>query len=144
VSTAELYYKINISENCPGGIEIPIGINITYNGFAFLTDTFSIVVTDPGSIVENKNLPAKFALLQNYPNPFNTSTTISYQLPESSKVELVIYTLTGQKLTTLVSERQPAGTYRVEWDATAFESGVYYYKIKAGDNVQMKKLILLK
>jgi len=65
-------------------------------------------------------------------------------LPYSSEAALEIYTLSGKKLTTLVSKQQAAGTYQVEWDASAYESGVYYYKLSAGDYIQAKKLILLK
>lgn len=86
----------------------------------------------------------KEALFQNYPNPFNKKTTFSYQLTIRSNVKLEIFTLTGQKLTTLVSSQQPAGIYNVEWDASDYESGVYIYRLSASDYVQMKKMILLR
>jgi len=93
---------------------------------------------------ELQNTPKSFSLSQNYPNPFNPETIISYQLPRISKVELNIYNLLGQKLVTLVSETQNAGSYQVEWNATSFASGIYYYRIKAGEFVVAKKMILLK
>lgn len=142
--TAELPFRINISEDCPYGTEIPIVVSISSNDFVFWKDTFSLVVPFPVSIDENKNIPTEFRLHQNYPNPFNVGTIISYQLPESSKVELNIYTLTGKKVTTLVSKQQPAGIYKYEWDASSIKSGVYYYKLTTGDFVKMKKLILIK
>jgi hypothetical protein len=84
-------------------------------------------------------------LHQNYPNPFNPTTTISYQLPVSSNVELTIYSMAGQMVTRLVSEQQAEGRYQYEWDAGDMASGVYFYRIMAGQQfVQMKKLILLK
>jgi hypothetical protein len=91
------------------------------------------------------NFPTSFALLQNYPNPFNPKTTIEYQLPQASHVDLSIYNISGQKLATIVSERQTKGNHKVEWDATEFASGVYLYKIETNKgHIQTMKLILLK
>jgi len=90
-------------------------------------------------------IPDKFSLEQNYPNPFNPTTMISYQLAMSSDVELSIYNMLGQKVATLVSKKQPAGNYDVEWDATGFASGVYLYKLETGQGYEKtKKLILIK
>jgi len=93
-------------------------------------------------------IPKKFALYQNYPNPFNPKTVISYQLPKISIVELYIYNILGQKVAELVSEKQPAGMYKVEWGATGFASGVYLYRLSAQGEThnfsQSRKLILLK
>ena len=91
-----------------------------------------------------QNNPIDFSLMQNYPNPFNPTTIISYQLPQQSHVELTIYNMTGQKITTVVSERQSAGSYQYEWDAEHVTSGVYLYRIAAGKFVETKKLVLLK
>jgi len=85
-----------------------------------------------------------FALKQNYPNPFNPKTVISYQLPMNSEVELSIYNIFGQRVTRLVYEKQPAGFYKVEWDASNFATGVYYYKITAGEYMKTRKLLFLK
>jgi len=98
---------------------------------------------------ENK-IPLRFSLSQNYPNPFNPTTAISYQLPVVSEVELNIYNILGQKVATLVSKKQPAGTYKVEWDAApasggqGVASGVYLYRITAGKFIETKKLVLLR
>ncbi len=89
-------------------------------------------------------LPTEFKLLQNYPNPFNPSTTISYQLPKSSKVNLSVYNVIGQLVETLVSERQDAGFYSVLWNTTGVPSGVYFYKIDAGEYMETKKSLILK
>ena len=94
-----------------------------------------------------KLLPQKFALYQNYPNPFNPKTSISWQLPVSSRVDLSIYNILGQKVCTLVSEKQKAGIYKVEWDATGFSSGIYIYQLRTKgqqNTVFTKKLVLLK
>ncbi len=90
------------------------------------------------------HIPQTFKLSQNYPNPFNPTTAIGYQLSAVSDVELSVYNLLGQKVVTLVSERQAAGYYKVEWDASGFASGVYYYRIEAGEFVDVKKMILLR
>jgi hypothetical protein len=98
---------------------------------------------------KNNNLPAEYTLSQNYPNPFNPSTTINYQLPTASKVELSVYNLLGQKTATLVSGKQPAGYYRILWDGKnefgrTVASGVYFYKIEAGSYVKVCKMLFLK
>ena len=85
-----------------------------------------------------------FTLYQNYPNPFNPKTVISYALPVTCHLDLSIYNLLGQKVATLVNKKQPAGGYKVEWDATDFSSGVYIYQIRAGEYNEVKKMILLK
>jgi flagellar hook assembly protein FlgD len=80
----------------------------------------------------------------NYPNPFNPNTVINYELPTTNIVELSIYNLLGQKVATLVSERKAAGDHQVEWDATGFSSGIYYYQIRAGEFQAVRKMILLR
>jgi len=89
-------------------------------------------------------LPASFALSQNYPNPFNPSTVISYQLPVTSQISLKVYDVLGREVATLVSERKAAGNYSVTFDASKFSSGVYFYKLQAGNFVQTKKMLLVK
>ena len=94
-------------------------------------------------------LPEAFALDQNYPNPFNPTTVISYQLSVFSDVRLEIYNLLGEKITTLVDARQNAGQYRLQWNGRdqvgrRASSGVYLYRLSAGDFVQTRKMILLK
>ncbi len=98
-------------------------------------------------------VPSQTTLYQNYPNPFNPTTTIGYSLkgPLSgrlsafSHVELAVYNLLGQKVATLISEKQSAGKHSVVWNATGFASGVYYYKLETSDGfVQTRKLLLLK
>ena len=84
-----------------------------------------------------------FSLQQNYPNPFNPGTVIRWQLAVSSDVELSVYNLLGQKVTTLVSEKQQAGYHKVEWDAGQMASGVYYYLINAGEFQDVRKMVLL-
>jgi hypothetical protein len=89
-------------------------------------------------------LPTVTELYQNYPNPFNASTTIDYQLPAISHVKLDIYNLLGQKLVTLVDERQEAGSKSVIWDASEVSSGLYFYKLTAGDFTETRRMMLVK
>jgi predicted GH43/DUF377 family glycosyl hydrolase len=90
-------------------------------------------------------IPTKFELKQNYPNPFNPITMINYQLPITNHIQLSIYNLLGQKVVTLVSEKQKAGYHQVEWDASGFASGVYYYQLWTDSGIiQTKKLVLLR
>ena len=88
--------------------------------------------------------PMQFYLSQNYPNPFNPKTFISYQLPVSSEVILVIYDELGNEITTLVNENKSVGSYSVEFDASSLSNGVYFYRLQAGSFVQTRKMILLK
>jgi ligand-binding sensor domain-containing protein len=88
--------------------------------------------------------PVTYALQQNYPNPFNPTTVISYQLPAVSDVRLVVYDLLGQEVSTLVNERKAPGRYGVKFDATGLSSGVYFYRLQAGDFVQTRKFLLLR
>ena len=97
----------------------------------------------------SNNTPRAFALEQNYPNPFNPTTSINYTLQQKSRVELVVYNLLGKKIATLVNTDQNAGSFQVTWDGTDMfgnqaASGVYFYKILAGDFVDMKKMILIR
>ena len=92
-----------------------------------------------------ERLPTEFKLNKNYPNPFNPVTVISYQLPVISNVDLKIFNLLGQQVATLVSEKQPAGEYKVEWKANGFASGVYYYRLKTDEGfVKTRKLVVIK
>ena len=93
---------------------------------------------------KNKILPVKYGLSQNYPNPFNPTTVISWQLPVSSKVKLEIFNLMGQKISTLLSASLLSGFHSVEWDASNLASGIYLYRLQAGEYVETRKMILLK
>jgi hypothetical protein len=112
----------------------------------------------PTQIRTQLPVPVTGCLSHNYPNPFNQKTIINYQLPINSYqssvvsysspdniwVELSIYNMLGQEVATLVSEKQPAGNYAVEWDASEFSSGVYFYRFEAGTYSETRKLLLIK
>jgi hypothetical protein len=125
----------------------------------FLNDNTGFLIGDQGMILKTTNgggnfvigiepgsnfVPHTFELFQNYPNPFNPVTSIGYQIPEPGQVKIVIFDVLGRELQTLVNEFKPAGRYDVHWDAAMFSSGVYFYKISAGDFTRSRKLILIK
>lgn len=90
-----------------------------------------------------------FALEQNYPNPFNPITTIKYSIPGNvvetlQATSLRIYDVLGKEVAVLVNQKQSAGNYEVKFDGTKLASGVYFYKLQAGDFISIKKLILMK
>lgn len=99
----------------------------------------------PTDIITGENETSEsFFLHHNYPNPFNPSTTISFSLSRKSIVSLDISDALGRKVAVLASEELPAGTYTRQWNAEGLASGVYYYRLTAGDLTQTKKLILLR
>ena len=93
---------------------------------------------------ERAGLPAEFALSQNYPNPFNPETVIEFALPQSGDVSLVVYNLRGEEVALLLSGTMPAGNHRISWDASRLASGIYLYRLVAGDFIETRKMVLLK
>ncbi len=91
-----------------------------------------------------KNLPANFILHQNYPNPFNPLTNISYQINQSTFVDISIYDINGNLVESLVRDSKNPGNFSVIWDANRFNSGIYFYKITAGEFSDTKKCLLVK
>ncbi len=89
-------------------------------------------------------LPESYTLKQNYPNPFNPVTQIRYELPESAQVRLEVYSITGQRVMSLVNERQSAGAHQVTFDATGLASGIYIYRIQAGSYVSSRQMTLIR
>jgi len=108
------------------------------------SDTIKVIVEAVVAVENDLRKPRAFRLAQNYPNPFNPKTIINYELPMSNYVNLSIYNLLGQKVATLVDKKQAAGRYQVLWDASGVASGVYLYRLNAGDFIETKKLILLR
>ena len=95
--------------------------------------------------IVGNHMPVESALLQNYPNPFNPLTVISWQLPVSGDVEIAVYNLLGQKVSTLILQKQEAGKHSVTWNASAFPSGVYLCVLRTGSGaVKTRKIVLLR
>ena len=117
----------------------------------FYFDDLRLVAAKPPpprtAVVENRGAtnPQTFTLSQNYPNPFNPETTIRFDLPQSQETELAIYNLAAQRVATLVQDHREAGSYSVRWDGVTdarleLASGVYFYRLTAGERVETRKL----
>lgn len=108
----------------------------------FDTASLPCVLTN---LTGNSNiLPQSISLKQNYPNPFNPTTKISFDIPKQDFVSLKVYDITGREVETLISRQLNAGTYLVDFDGSQLSSGVYFYKLQAGNFVEVKRMILLK
>jgi len=102
---------------------------------------------DPLTSVEDfslGNILTRFVLQQNYPNPFNPTTNMEFSIPSLEFVTLKVYNILGEEVATLVSEQLPAGNYKYDWDGGRLASGVYLYRIQAGEYFESKKMVLLK
>ncbi|HEX7071380.1 MAG TPA: T9SS type A sorting domain-containing protein, partial [Rhodothermales bacterium] len=124
-----------------------------------LEEGAQVSVTAQGQINENgvahmgeiaaREIPTEFELGSNYPNPFNPTTTFSYSLPETGKVTIQIFDITGRRVRVLVNEEKEAGIYKVQWDGrndagAQVASGMYLYQIRSGSFVDAKKMMLVK
>jgi hypothetical protein len=105
---------------------------------------FPITILAATNINDQPNQPDDFLLYQNYPNPFNPSTKISWQSSIGSRQTLKIYNVNGKEVETILDDYKPAGSYEVRFNAEGLPSGIYFYKLEAGDFSETKKMILLK
>jgi hypothetical protein len=142
------------------GIEHPLRVKVENISITLKDETGKEidVVLEPGEeiIIENNLInkllvlsgeivaPIEYALEQNYPNPFNPSTTIKFAVPKESNVNLSIYNVLGELVSTLVNEQMKAGYYEYELNSSSLASGVYLYRITADDFVETKKMVLLR
>jgi hypothetical protein len=94
--------------------------------------------------LKREELPGDYYVAQNFPNPFNPSTKIEYSVPKLSNVVIKVFDILGNEIETLVNEEKLAGTYEVEFSRISLPSGVYFYRLQAGDFVETKKMVLLK
>ncbi len=144
------YEGINVPVNYGIYSEQPMTIELERATGAGFGEAIYHHYVEPIMYVETTNiLPFSYILYQNYPNPFNPITTIQYELPQRSDVQITIYDLLGRKVTTLVTEIQDAGYKSLQWDATndkgqPVSAGVYFYRIHIGEFVQTRKLVLLR
>lgn len=103
---------------------------------------FIINITTPHE--DKGELPTRFSLEQNYPNPFNPKTTIQYSLPEASNVKIELFNLIGQQIAILINSTQKAGQHSFDFDASHLSSGVYFYRLTAGDYIETRSMTLVK
>jgi len=116
-------------------------------GDGFYFDNFRVVnYTDTlvGIVQIGNEIPMKFALFQNYPNPFNPVTKIKFDIPVHSKTLISVYDITGKFIAEAVNQNLQPGSYSIDFDASRLSSGVYFYKINAGNFIDVKKMILVK
>ena len=112
-----------------------------YKHVGVLGDT---VIKNIMGIDKDVALPSNFNLEQNYPNPFNPTTNIEYSISKASFVTLKIYDLLGREIATLVNEEKRAGSYKAKFNGSNLPSGIYFYKLQAGDYSSVKKMVLIK
>ena len=121
-------------------INAQTGWAVGATGRILKTTTGGLTLINPIS----NEVPNNFKLFQNYPNPFNPITKIKYQIAGGVFVKLIIYDILGREIGTLVNENLQPGSYEARWDATNYSSGVYFYRIQAGNYVNVKKIVLVK
>jgi hypothetical protein len=92
----------------------------------------------------SNEIPSSYSVTQNYPNPFNPTTKINFALPKSGLVTMKVYDMLGKEVSTLVNEVKNAGTYSVDFNASALSSGIYFYKVSVNGFTEVKKMMLIK
>lgn len=128
-------------------MNLPPGVFHIFTTEPLETPPAGLVPTSAGDDIGSDlqaDLPQAFALNQNYPNPFNPATTITYDLPQAVQVDLQVYNVLGQRVATLVSEHQQAGSYTVNFDAARLSSGTYLIRMQAGEYTFTRKMMLVK
>ncbi len=129
-----------------GGTVLTLRFDHTGTEYASITASGAVNESPPASLsnVEIGSRPNEVAVMPNYPNPVEQQTTIAYTLPTSQKVTLQVYNVIGQKVAVLVDERRSAGTHEVQWTVgSELGSGVYFYRLRAGDETQMRRMIVV-
>jgi len=143
-------FKINngVIDTIAYPVNFPTGLCFNTNGDLFVS-TFSDGIVykadfTPTDVTTNEEISVTFQLMQNYPNPFNPSTKISWQLPVSSHVSLKIYDILGSEVATLINENREAGYYETRFNGSALASGMYIYRLTAGNYISTRKMLMIK
>jgi hypothetical protein len=137
--------SLRIQSTCPPNSKARVLLTISSEGSIVWTDTVTIQVQAAVTEVAfNGAVPSVYSLSQNYPNPFNPSTQIEFNIAKHGPVNLKVFDLLGREVMTLVNEVKAPGTYTIRWDAGSVPSGVYFYRLMAGDFSQSRKLMLLR
>jgi hypothetical protein len=141
-NTEYYYYLTCVGSYNSGGPATPPG---RLESGRFYTQTYNPVIVQVSTSVNDDNRPVtEYSLLQNYPNPFNNSTFIKYSIPKEGLVKINIYNIVGEEVAQLVNEVKQVGNYELTFSNNNLTSGVYFYRLQAGDYVETKKMILLK
>ena len=132
----------------PGSGEYIGNGRLTIKDTSGVIDSFQIDISYYATITitgdEEELLPQSFELYQNYPNPFNPQTQITYSVPKATDVTIKIYDVLGREIAVLVNERKQPGEYKATWNAEGLSSGVYFYRIVAGEFVETKKMVIIR
>lgn len=137
-----LLFAMGAQESCAIGSRIAIdNLRGVTQGVTTIYDYFG---DPPASVSETEGIPSGFTLGQNYPNPFNPSTTIKFSILQRGLVNLKVFNLLGQEITTLVNEELETGSYEAKFNASVLPSGTYFYRLQAGSFVETKRMMLLK
>ena len=151
--SGKVYKTTNAGENW---IDQSINQNLRFRDINFFDELTGFIVGDGGRIIRTTSggpvfvsnpaifFPNQYSLSQNYPNPFNPTTNINYDLPNHDFVSLRVFDIMGKEMETLVHEKQSAGSYSVTFNASAYPSGVYFYKLETGSFSETKKMMVVK
>jgi len=126
--------------------EVLVNVIVTDDSNSIAIDSVLVQVYKSTGINNSSNplTPNEYMLYQSYPNPFNPSTKIKYTLPKAEKVKIEVFNLLGQRIETLINKQRPSGSHEVEFTSKDLPSGVYLYRIEAGEYQEVKKMILMK
>ncbi len=124
-----------------GQVQIQIGTAHNLSSRTIINQTAS---TEPNAVRSGNHVVKEFRVYQNYPNPFNPATKISYSVPQRTNVNIKVYNITGKEIATLVNKEQGPGAYTVNFNAGNLSSGIYFYRISAGQFSTVRKMILIK
>jgi len=147
-NNAWTYEQINLSSYKTNSVKVRFHLS-SHNGGGGSADGWyidDVSIYDMNAVIKKIGdiIPNKYALSQNYPNPFNPTTNIRYDLPKNTFVKLIVFDMLGREVETLVYEKLNAGTYSVDWNASQYPSGVYFYYLQADSYTEVNKMILTK
>lgn len=136
--TRRFYWVVDEENPEPMRVTAVDGSQSTFVDVKFYSGEFTVTIDNEPTI------PAQVELFQNYPNPFNPETTVEFNLPQSEKVNLRVFSILGQEVSTLVNKEMPSGIQKVIFNANGLSSGVYFYQLKVGNSIQTRKMTLIK
>jgi hypothetical protein len=147
-----IQYVLNVPiPNDPEAVAMSVRLHAysRFTGTVYWDDLDFPVIGGVVSVEDDGFIPEEFSVSQNYPNPFNPSTTINFSIPQQSRVVIKVYDIMGREIKTLLNEDKSPGSYSAQWNGensygTRVATGIYFYRVNAGNLTQVKKMILLK